>query len=186
MFNPNLKERSPDKLVYSTPIAFRIIFAVIAVVIFISVVSATEGPFLSRFNAFSGAIILICIGAALYLERWTFDRRENLFERNVGIYFWYSRKKMTLDNLEKVMLREIGVKRNSTDNPKGMGMGLLTRVARRTAMLCIEDKTSQVYKLDIVKGGAINEARNTAEKLAAFCDVVLEDDLGDLSGRVHF
>lgn len=184
MFNPNLKERGSDKLVYETPILFRIVFAAIAIVIFVSVVSASEGPFFTRFNGISVSIILICLAASLYLERWVFDRQTNTFERNVGLYFWHSSKRTGLDNLEKVILKEIGMKRKAADNPKSIG--LLSRVARRTAMLCIEEKSGEVYKLDIVKGGSVNGARVNAQKLSAFCEIPLDDDLGDLSGRTLY
>ena len=52
-------------------------------------------------------------------------------------------------------------------------------------MLSIEDKDGDLYKLDIVKGGSVREARVSAQKLSAFCEIPLEDDLGDLSGRTH-
>jgi hypothetical protein len=182
LFNPNLKERGPDKLVYATPLAFRIVFFVIALVIFFSVVSASEGPFFSRFNGISAFIILTCIAAALYLERWIFDKQANMFERNVGLYFLFSRKKIPLDRLEKVILREIGMKRSNQQTDK---IGLLSRVTRRTAMLSIEDKDGDLYKLDIVKGGTVREARVYAQKLSDFCEIPLEDDLGDLSGKTH-
>lgn len=179
MFNPNLKERGPDKLVFSTPLGFRIIFFAIAFIIIFSVASASEGPFFARFNGISLFIILICLAAALYLERWIFDKQANIFERNVGIYFLFSRKKIPLDRLDKVILREIGMKRENQSSKAG----LLTRVVRRTAMLSIEDKDGDLYKLDIIKGGSVREARVSAEKLSAFCGIPLEDDLGDLSGK---
>jgi hypothetical protein len=180
LFNPNLKEHGPDKLVYATPLAFRIVFFAIALVIFVSVVSASDGPFFSRFNGLSTFIILTCLVAALYLERWIFDKQANMFERNVGIYFLFSRKKIPLDRLEKVILRELGVKRGDQQTEK---IGLLSRVTRRTAMIAIEDKDGELYKLDIVKGGTVRVARAYVQKLSAFCDIPFEDNLGDLSGR---
>ena len=186
MFNPNLKEKDPDKLVYSTPIAFRIVFLAIAAIIIFGVSTASDGPFFARFNGLSLIIILVCLLAALYLERWIFDKKTNQFERNLGIYFFYARKKIPLDKLEKVILRELGVKRNNSNTSKNAGMGLLTRVVRRTAMLSIEDKDGDIYKLDIVKGGSVQVARRSAEILSAFCEIPLDDDLGDLSGRTLY
>jgi hypothetical protein len=183
LFNPNLKEQGPDRLVFSTPLGFRIVFFAIAVIIIVAVASASEGPFFARFSGFAYIIIFGCLLSGLYLERWIFDKRQNIFEKNVGLYFLFSRKHIPLDTLKKVILREIGMKRNTDLSAKP---GLLTRVARRTALFCLEDKNGELYKMDILKGGSIQSARLTAQKLSAFCEIPLDDDLGDLTGKMSY
>ncbi|MBN1686016.1 MAG: hypothetical protein JW852_05140 [Spirochaetales bacterium] len=174
MFNPSLREHGKDKIVYSTSLAFRIVFLVMAVFILVSVISASDGPLLSRFNGISFFIILICLFAALYLERWIFDRKTNSFERNLGILFLYSKKRMPLDTLRKVVLFEPGMK--YTDRPKYSRW-----MARKAALLAIVDEAGVFYKLDMVKGGAVGQGRRIAETLSMFCGIPLEDKTADIS-----
>ena len=116
MFNPVLRSRGENRLVFSTSIGFRIVFFATALVIILSIASVSEGSFFKRLNFVAVLIIGVCLFAALYLERWVFDREHNVFEKNVGIIFLYSRKRQPLDSLQKVVLHEPGVK--YTERPR--------------------------------------------------------------------
>ena len=178
LFNPGLRERGKNRMVYSTSVGYRLVFCVTALIIILGVASVAGKSFFDSFNVFSCIIIGVCLFAALYLERWIFDKETNLFESNVGILFVYSRKKRSLDTLQKVVLQELGV--NYTHKPK-----LLRWTSRKTAMLSVVDRDGNVYGLDMVKGGSVREARISAEKLSTFCGIPLEDNLGDLSAETH-
>jgi hypothetical protein len=169
LFNPTLKEYGDDKIVYATSLGFRIVFIFIAVFILISVLLASEGPVITRFNGISVAIILICSIAALYLERWSFDKKTNAFERNVGFLFFYSRKNIPLDSLEKVVLYEPGVAQPEPSKYSRL-------VTRKSALVCVVDTGGNVYKLDMMKGGSITQARKIAESLSIFCDIPFNDE----------
>lgn len=161
MFNPVLKEVSADRLVYSTSVSFRIVFAVIAVFL----AAAVRQP---------SVIIIIIIGAclfgALFLERWVFDKNQNVFEKNVGILVLYTRKRQPLDNLDKVLLREAGL--SYSDRPK-----MMKAISRRTAILSVVDGNGTVHGLDMVKGSSIKEIRASGTRLADFCNIPFDDGL---------
>lgn len=178
MFNPVLRKHGAHRLVYSTSIGFRFLFLITAGIIIASVASVGEGAFLERINFVALIIIGICLFAALYLERWVFDKKTNRFEKNVGIVFFHSRRRYLLDTLQKVVLQELGVKYG--DRPK-----MQRWMSRRTAMLSVVDREGNVYRLDMVKGGSVREVRKSAELLADFCGIPLEDHLGDLSDGVQ-
>jgi hypothetical protein len=173
VFGPVLKKRGARRLDYSTSVWFRIAFLVPAVAIIAMVANTNDGSLFKRVNLVALIVVGLCLLAALYLERWVFDKDANRLERNIGLVFWYSRRRYPLDALQKVVLEEPGVKYR--DRPK-----LLRRASRRTAMLCIVDRNGSVHGLDIVKGGAIREIRMSAQLLSDFCEVPLEDHLGDI------
>lgn len=177
MFNPTLREYGENRVVYATSLGFRIVFIFIAVFIFISVLIASEGPVLSRFNGISVAIILICTVAALYLERWSFDKQANSFEKNVGFLFYYSRKSIPLDALEKVVLYEPGLAQPEPSKYSRFA-------ARKSALVCVVDTDGNVYKLDMMKGSSITQARKIAESLSIFCDIPFNDETNISSNKL--
>lgn len=173
MFNPILRKRGANRLVYSTSFGFRIVFLVTAGTIIGCIVCFSEGSFWERVNFVAIIIIGICLFAALYLERWIFDKNTNRFEKNVGLVFVHSRQAHPLDTLAKVVLEEPGMKYG--DRPK-----MLRWTSRRRAVLSISDRDGNVYGLDMVRGGSVREVRKSAELLSDFCGIPLEDHLGDV------
>ena len=160
MFNPVLREVSKGRMVYSTSSGFRIVFAIIAGFLIFS----SQGQ--------PGVILIILIAlsalGALYLERWVFDRDANLFEKNVGLLFLHTRKRQPLDHLDKIVLREVGP--SYQDRPR-----MMKAVSRQAAILAIVDQTGTNHGLDMIKGSSLREARDSAHKLAKFCDIPFED-----------
>jgi len=178
LFNPVLKKRGTRRMVYSTSVGFRIVFLVTAFIIIASIVAFGEESLFERVNFVVLIVIGICVFAALYLECWIFDKTTNRFERNVGIVLLHSRKRRPLDALQKVVLQEPGLKYE--DRSK-----MLRWMARRTAMLSVVDREGNVYGLDIGKGGSVREMKKSAELLAEFCGIPLEDHLGDIANGVQ-
>ncbi len=160
MFNPVLRAVSERRMVYSTSSGFRIVFALIAGFLIFS----------SRGQPGLILIVLIALSAlgALYLERWVFDKDANLFEKNVGLLFLHTRKRMTLDHLAKVVLREVGPAYQ--DRPR-----MMKAVSRQAAILSVVDRSGTNHGLDMIKGASLREARDSAQKLAKFCDIPFED-----------
>ena len=147
-------------MVYSTSSGFRIVFGVIAGFLMFS----SQGQ--------PGVILIILIAlsllGALYLERWVFDKDANLFEKNVGLLFLHTRKKQSLDQIEKVVLREVGPAYQ--DRPR-----MMKAVSRQAAILAIVDRSGTNHGLDMIKGSSLREARDSAQKLAKFCDIPFDD-----------
>ena len=159
MFNPVLREVSQRRLVYSTSIGFRLVFAAIAVFLIISV----RQP-----NVVVIIFLALSVFGALYLERWVFDKDANLFEKNVGVLFLHTRKKMPLDRLQRVVLREVGPAHH--ERPR-----MVRAISRASAILSVVDRDGNTYGLDMIKGASLREIRNSAVKLAKFCGIPFED-----------
>ncbi len=172
MFSPVLRERGKTRLVYSTSAWFRVLFAVLAVVLILSIVSVGEGPFFSRLNAFSLVIVALCLFAVLYLERWVFDTEAKAFERQVGVLFLYARRSRPLDALQAVLLREAGPESAGRAAFPGLG-------PRRVAVLSVVDRDGKVYTLEMARGASARTLRQSAERLSTFLGVPLEVDGGE-------
>ena len=166
MFSPVLRGNGTQRMVYSTSIGTRIVFLVTILVIVLSVASVPEGAFFSRFNVFIVVVIAICLFGMLYVQRWVFDKKSNLFEKNVGLLFLYSRRKSPLDALEKIVYQETGG--GSDEGPRLVG------AARRLAVLSVVDRDSRAFKLDTARGGSVRDLRRSAEMLCQFCGIPLE------------
>jgi hypothetical protein len=173
LFNQVLKMLGSRKMVYSISVGYRIIFLAIAGVIIGSISFFGVGSLFERINIGTLVIVLICLFAALYQERWIFDKNSNRFEKNFGIAFFYSRRRYPLDTLAKVVLQEPGLKYKEKPT-------LIRWVSPRSAILSIVDRNGTVYRLDMAKGGSARELRQFAERLSEFCGVPLENHLGDL------
>jgi len=160
LFNPVLRTVSERRMVYSTSSGFRVVFAIIAGFLIFS----SQGQ--------PGVILIILIAlsllGALYLERWVFDKEANLFEKNVGLLFLHTRKQQPLEHLTKIVLREVGP--SYQDRPR-----MMKAVSRQAAILAIVDQSGTNHGLDMIKGSSLREARDSAQKLAKFCDIPFED-----------
>jgi hypothetical protein len=178
MFNPVLREDGRDRMIYSTSMGFRVVFFFTAFLVILCVASVSEGPFFSRVNILPLVIVVACILAGLYLERWTFDKRANVLEKNIGMVFLYARKIMPLDSLQKVVLH--APLADDTAKPR-----LMSWSQRGVATLAVADRSGTLFKLDMVRGGSARELRKSAEKLSAFCVIPLEDDSGKLSAEAN-
>ena len=159
MFNPVMRQVSERRLVYSTSIGFRVVFAAIAVFLIVS---------MRQPNVVVIIFLALSVFGALYLERWVFDKDSNLFEKNVGLLFLHTRKKLPLDRLQRVVLREVGPAHH--ERPR-----MVRAVSRATAILSVVDRDDNTYGLDMVKGASLREIRNSAARLAEFCDIPFED-----------
>ena len=159
MFNPVMRQVSERRLVYSTSIGFRVVFAAIAVFLIVS---------MRQPNVVVIIFLALSVFGALYLERWVFDKDANLFEKNVGLLFLHTRKKLPLDRLQRVVLREVGPAHH--ERPR-----MVRAVSRATAILSVVDWDGNSYGLDMVKGASLREIRDSAVKLAKFCDIAFDD-----------
>lgn len=159
MFSPVLREVSEQRMVYSTSVGFRVVFAVIAVFLIVSV---------RQLNVVVGIFLALSVFGALYLERWIFDKDANLFEKNVGILFLHTRKRLPLDRLQRVVLREVGPAHH--ERPR-----MVRAISRAAAILSVVDCDGKSYGLDMVKGTSLQEIRKSAAKLAGFCGIPFED-----------
>lgn len=146
-------------MVYSTSVGFRVVFAVIALFLIVTV---------RQLNVVVGIFLALSVFGALYLERWIFDKDANLFEKNFGILFLHTRKRLPLDHLQRVVLREVGPAHH--ERPR-----MVRAISRAAAILAVEDGAGNTYGLDMVKGTSLQATRDSAARLAGFCGIPFED-----------
>lgn len=166
MLRPVLRIHN-DRLIISTPIGFRIVFAAIALVLMIGVLWFSNGrPFVGA-RALTFIMFGVCFSAALFLERWIFDRSHNRFERNFGLVFFYVRRTVSLDSIEAVDLRHL-----HTSVP--FGRLSPTESMRQTAVLSVVENQGRRYVLDVARGYSIAKTIDVAQRLSAFCGIPLQ------------
>lgn len=167
MFDPILKERN-GSMTYTTPVSFRVMFAVVTMVVFLTVALVPDRPFLSRFGVVPLVLIGLCVLGTLYLDRWTFDKTTNLFRQDVGLLVLHASRRRPLDTLSKVVLIERGAA--ATDRRT---VGLSAR-SRGTALLTVVDRDGRTFRLGMARGGGTRVLQVYAERLAGFCAIPLE------------
>ena len=170
MFGPVLNAEGEERMVYATSNGFRIVFFGSAALLFAILMGEVDGPIFIRENFLALALCAICLVSSMYLERWVFDKENNLFERHVGLIFLYSRKQKPLDSLTRISIDEFPPGINQT---RGKRSGFL--LGRKAASLAIEAEDNAIHKLDMAKGSGIKELRKTAVALSEFCDIPLDD-----------
>ena len=154
MFNPILKNNGPDKLVYATSLGFRLVFIIIMIFMLLVIDYSNILQFL---------FIFICIIGATYLERFIFDRAENLLQVNLGLLFWYSTRKIKLDDVKQIVLRESGIKGNNKPWGRIMSGEIIT--------ISVVDKNGKQISIDRARGSRVRELREFAVRISDFCDI---------------
>jgi hypothetical protein len=172
MFSLSLKNRGENKMVYGTSIGFRLVFAVIALLILAAVVSVSDGSISIRPNVIALILLVACLYACVFLEQWVFDREADTFEKNVGLIFLYGTKKGSLQSLSKVVL-DVYLKSGGGKTKTG------SIVSRKPVTLLLKDREDKIYKVDIARGIGVEELRRTAKRLSEFCEIPLEDNSRD-------
>ena len=178
MFSPVLRTEGKYRMVYSTPKGFRFLFLGIALLIFVTLIVVSEGFLIRRANIVALVLCIVCLLSSLFLERWIFDKDSNIFEKNVGLVFLYTRKRRPMDTLQRVVLGEAW--KNIKVNRRWENT-----ISRRRVVLYIQDRDGKVYELDIVKGIGSGEIRQMAEKLSIFCGIPLVDNFRDSTDEIN-
>lgn len=160
-------KRTGNRIVLSTSTAFRIVFVLTAAAIAFAVVVSGDGPFLQRFGFVSVFVVAVCLIAALYLERWTFDKSTDLFEENAGLVIAHSCRRRRLSTLEKVVLRE--TEATNKDRPR-----FLRAMYTGAATLSVVDRDGTIYTLDVARMGPVANLRRSAGILSRYCGIPLE------------
>jgi hypothetical protein len=170
MFGLMLREQDEERLVYSTSVGFRIVFLAMALVVILCIAAVPEGDLLSRLRPVPLLLIAVCLLAASYLERWTFDRKANLLERNSGLLFLHTRRRIPLDSLRKVILRSVGAAGQA-----GEGRSFKW-TARGAVIASVVDGDGKEHRIEMDGAGSSQGVRALARNVAAFCAIPLEED----------
>lgn len=174
-----LKAQGEERIILVISTGFRLIFLAIAVIIYFALVTTSSLPLFHRTNVFPLILCGICFLASLYLERWIFDRRLNLFERNVGLMFFFKRRRQSLDELRRVLLSQYqrGYVKSTTPRERfGSGSRKRRMFSRVFVTLGVEDDQARIHRLDIASAVHLGEMRKNARGIADFCRIPLVDD----------
>ena len=176
-----LRAQGNERIVLVISTGFRLIFLGIAAIIFAALIMTSSTPLFHPTNIFPMFLCGICLLASLYLERWIFDRRLNLFERNVGLLFLFKRSRQSLDELRRVLLSQYqrGYARSANvREPPGSARQPRKRrgFSRVFVTLGVEDEQARIHKLDIANAVHIGEIRKNARGIADFCRIPLADN----------
>lgn len=155
-----------ERLTITTALGFRLVFVGIALALGIGVLwfshwRVVGGTYVPLF-----VVLGLCLFAALFLERWTFDRSLNSIERNFGLVFLYFRTTIPLDSLRAVKLRGL---RSSFP----LGRFSPSMPMQQTVALAVEDNAGRTYVLDVARGHSGARVSDTAWRLSEFCRIPL-------------
>ena len=163
-----LRHEGDNRLVYGVSTGFRLIFLTIAAVVLFSLLAIPIGPLLSPPNAVPLAFLLICSAAALYNERWVFDRAHHSVEHHLGLLGLYRRRSFGLETLRRIEI--------SGFRMGHIGGGESRRAFTRSYVsISLIDADGEVRKIDIAKTSHLAEIRRTARSISEFCDIPLDD-----------
>jgi hypothetical protein len=176
-----LKAESEERISLVISSGFRLIFISIGVVILAALLMISALPFFHRSNLVPLLFCFVCLLASLYLERWIFDRRLNIFERQIGLVFLFKRRRQALDSLRRVLLSQY--QRGYIKPERGAaGTGKAPRrrgaFSRMFVTLGVEDEQAIIHRLDIARVVHLGEIRKNARGIAGFCGIPLDDEAG--------
>lgn len=134
---------------------------VLLVIMFVS--GARSGD--PRISPISVVIGALCLVAALYLERWVFDKSSGYFERHVGLIFAYNTKRIPLSELACVVLME-----PRSGRKRMIDLGGMTDAA---TVLFLMDDQGRRHHLDMSRGPASARLNRAADQISTFCEIPL-------------
>ena len=161
LLNPILRA-SDIRVSYSTSVGFRIVFICAAVYVLWTVVSSAVTGGVSSLGL---AMLVVCLFGAIYLERWTIDRRTGMFEKNVGVLFLHTHRRVRVCDIQQVLLQLSWDQDNASHRARG---------PRRFARLSLIDCNRNEVMLDVARGAAAGQLRQTAEAVSGFCNIPLD------------
>jgi len=102
------KKSDLEKTIIRLPRSFYIVFSIITVILFLSIV-------LYGASIFSISIFILSFISLTYRESWVFDKNSGLIISKVGIGFIYKTKTQKFENIELIELVEFTKGKNPTN-----------------------------------------------------------------------
>ena len=155
-----LKKRTDGTLILVLPIWFRLLFLFIAILL-------AAGIYVSSFNVSRQwipiLIIAICLAAALYEEKWIFNKAEKNIEYIIGIMVINKKTIYKFQDIENFFISgEIHSEKE----------GKLNRLRKKMVNFSLILKSGKVMDIDISSGKTTNEELiNRAKKIANYCEI---------------
>jgi hypothetical protein len=169
VFGLVVREDGADRLVCSTSIGLHAAFAAVAVFIVACMAFVAEGDLVSRLRPVPLALAGLCLLAALYGERVTFDRAANVMEHSAGLPLLRRLRRVPLDSLTRVVVHATMPAR-PRDAQRGVRLA-----ARGVSMVYLLDQEQRVHRLDMGGAGDVQRMRALAGRVSVFCGLPLED-----------
>lgn len=145
--------RHPDRLVIDVAPRSRVVPGILALLMFAgTALSLLRGaPLFSSTQVLRLSLGVLCLIAALYDERWTFDRLHRAMFRKVGLPFLSLESRVEYRDIERVVLSgyvvEVSRRTGVAADPR------VTRVSWQSyASLHVETKQGKRYKIEQARG----------------------------------
>ena len=159
------RRRSADRIDLILHPAFRIVYAVIGIVIAVGLFSAdpaaATGPISAR-NTIPLVFLAISILAVLYHERWVFDRGSSHIRHELGLLPAHKVVRWPADALTAVELRMMVRGALGTEGGRGR---------RRVHTLALAFADGEIVKVDSAPAHGKSRLESLAEDIGRFYDV---------------
>jgi hypothetical protein len=151
----------------SSRIVFALLFCLSLYVLLFGVLFEGEDSVLRAENAAAWLLAIANAAAALYEERWIFDRDRGVMEGRFGILFLYRRRVLPLREIGGIRLEQF--RRGSAGEDGNAGSG--KRPWRMIVRLAALDAHGSPIVLDSAGGLRVDELRRTGKRIGQYCGV---------------
>lgn len=163
------KKPEPDQLVLSFGWGSRVFFGVLGLIIAYGMVQ--EGSV----GIFALIITIVLFLAAVYLDRWVFDRKTGEIAHSSGLLFLHRTKRYPLADLEEVLFQG-HLPADSPPEPEPVGR-MHSRRAFKPGMARLRLRFAESGEADVQMepNRNANELHSLGLEIAGFCDVPYRD-----------
>ena len=158
-----LIKRSDEILELKLPLSFRITFGIISGILLANMAS------LSSFGAVPIVVTAITAIAALYEERWTFDREKKIVVHKYGLLFLAHTKTVEFSEIDRMILSNFREKKEDGGMPTRRTVALRSLVSFH-----ILTRSDRHLTVEIRNNRHNQSLKENAEHLAEFCEIELE------------
>jgi hypothetical protein len=170
-FRLQLKRLSDGRLIFTIPLAYRLLLFLIGLLILVSLMVAreqeAEGVF-RRENAVALIICFLSFTGAVYHDRWIFDKSKGLAIHQNGLLALHTNRIYGFADFERVEVSPLGIgKRSRTDS------GTRRSSFRASWRLSLLEKSGRVHTMERYRGSQLSRAESAAATISAYCGISL-------------
>ena len=164
------KNPRPEQLVLSFGLGWRLFFGAIGALIAYGMIQ--EGTV----GVLALIITVILILAALYLDRWEFDRQAEVIKHSSGLLLAHRTKRYALTDLQEVVTRGPAPSRDDSSEPeRGLGRMHHRGLNRGFTRLWLRFEEAGEVDIQMDSSRHSQALRNLGMEIAGFCDVAYRD-----------
>ena len=176
-----LVSEGENKLILRVPLSFRLITGGIACVILIFLISGARAgiaSFFARENTLLLIFFLLSFLSGIYKDRWIFNREQDVCERQIGLLFLFSLKRMKLSSIKRVEVSEYVRGSTPGSGPlttRAPRVGVMDNRRRRFVTLTLVNEQDEILKLENASSLRTKSIVSMGKRLADFCSIEFLD-----------